>query len=249
MRSPLRLVALGALATLLGLAPAGCGGGAEMEVGPIPPVERLPGGATRGRAPKLPPGHPPAGASEEPAALPPGHPPLGSEPAAAPRAAGADSPGAAGSAAADAELPLKPTGGGSAEELARALAGTRSEAARKHFERGFRFAFTSAMASRRYDQAETELRRAIELDPSYAEAYRALAYAVFNMGLDYARSLPLYEKAIELKPDYGEAHYALAFMLGESDPRRGAEHFRKAMQLGVKDERNLRARYYAGVTD
>jgi Tfp pilus assembly protein PilF len=53
-----------------------------------------------------------------------------------------------------------------------------------------------------------------------------------------------YEKAVELDPDYGEAHYALSFMLTQFDVERGRKHFKKAMELGIPDERNLGPRFY-----
>jgi Tfp pilus assembly protein PilF len=144
------------------------------------------------------------------------------------------------------DLPLRKNGLNSAAELARALASSGSEEARRHLEAGFRRAFTTRREARDYRIAEEELRKAIEIDPTYAEAYRALAYAVFNTGLDFDGAIKLYEQAVSLKPDYGEAHYALAFMLGGRDPKTGREHFEKAMALGVKDERGLREKFYAG---
>jgi hypothetical protein len=228
-----------------------CNGGSDMTVGRIPPAEaRAPDEAAVAPAPA-----PPPAAPADEAALPPGHPPIGPAQGAMPRDA-VHAPFAAGAGGGmgmgddagendgDPELPIRLTGLNSAEELRRGLAALPDPEARAHFERGFRAAFTTVHERRHYGIAETELRKTIELAPGSAEAYRALAYAVFNKGLNFTEAVPLYEKAVALKPDYGEAHYALAFLLGQSDPERGAEHFRRAMALGVKDERNLRARYY-----
>ena len=69
------------------------------------------------------------------------------------------------------------------------------------------------------------------------------------VGLDIGSSAV---KAIELKPDYGEAHYALSFMCAmdpsnQANMAKGAEHFKRAMELGVEDERNLGQRFYPNV--
>jgi tetratricopeptide (TPR) repeat protein len=144
-----------------------------------------------------------------------------------------------------AELPLKKTGLNSREELERALRGTSDGVARSHFELAFRYAFTSRQDRRDYTLAENGFRRALDVDPRFAEAYRGLAYAVFNRGLRFDDAAPLYRKAVDLKPDYGEAHYALAFLLATSDPDAGRRHFKRAMELGVPDERQLGARFYA----
>lgn len=231
--------ALAALAVAIG----GCDGGSDMKVTKLPPR----GGAAPAAHASAPAAPPRATGGE---ALPQGHPPLsGDMPRDAMHAPFAGAPGMgmgdeAVETDGDPNLPLRKTGLNGAEELRRGLAGLASPDAKARFERGFRAAFTTVHERRNYEVAESELRKTIELAPDCAEAYRALAYAVFNRGLNFADALPLYEKAVALKPDYGEAHYALAFLLGASDPVRGAEHFRRAMTLGVKDERNLRARYY-----
>jgi hypothetical protein len=238
-------------------------GSSGMKVTAIPAGER--GAAAVPAAPEgsppAPAGHP--GPVSPDAPLPPGHPPIdgsggpvGAASGAMPRdavhapfAGEMGGMGMGGEIETDGnpDLPIRRSGLNSAEELQRGLASLPTAEARAHFELGFRSAFTTRQDRRRYELAEAELRKTLELAPTCAEAYRALAYAVFNRGLNFGESIPLYEKAVELKPDYGEAHYALAFMLGATDPARGAEHFRRAMQLGVKDERNLRARYYQAI--
>jgi TPR repeat protein len=65
------------------------------------------------------------------------------------------------------------------------------------------------------------------------------------MGFNVDGALADYKKAVELKPDYGEAHYALAFMYAMGDREKGVEHFKKAMALGVPDERNLGEKFYS----
>jgi len=147
----------------------------------------------------------------------------------------------------DEDLPLKKTGINSRAELDRGRAAATTDEARAAFERGFRLTFTTRQDRRGYQEALTLLRRAIDLEPKLAEAYRALGYAVFNTGGGFEGAIPLYEKAVAIRGDYGEAHYALAFFLGESDLTRGREHFRRSKELGVPDERGLGPRYYPDV--
>jgi hypothetical protein len=146
----------------------------------------------------------------------------------------------------DVELPLRRTGLDSRAELDRGLEHT-SSSAKPHLERGFRLCFTVRPEMRQYVVAEEELRKAIEIDPTVAEAYRALGYAVYNRSLNFDGAIPLYRKACELRPDYGEAHYALAFLLGTKSPAEGKDHFRKATELGIADELRLGPRFYPDV--
>jgi tetratricopeptide (TPR) repeat protein len=176
---------------------------------------------------------------DEAAQLPEGHPPLTGEAAPGSRL-GSDGP------TDDHALPLKATGLNSAEELDRALAGTENTEARAAMEDGYRKTFTANSELRDYPGAIDDLERAIALDPNYAEAHRALGYAQFNMGFNVDAADSEYQKAVALKPDYGEAHYALAFLYAMNDLDRGAEHYKKAMALGVEDERNLGERFYPG---
>lgn len=168
--------------------------------------------------------------------LPEGHPPIdGSTPSGTPVDPTA--------------LPLKATGAGSVAELERGRAATKNAEAAAAYEQGFRLTFTTASdpAERAYPQARELFKKAIELDPKYAEAYRGLAYAEFNIGFNKEAALTNYMKAIELKPDYGEAYYALAFMYAMDNPDKGADYFKKAMELGIADERELGTRFYPQV--
>jgi len=172
-------------------------------------------------------------------ALPEGHPPVdGSGGAPMMGSLGSDGP------TDDNPLPLKLTGINSVEELKMGMAYAKNDEARTLYEEGFRKTFTADPAKRDYQGAEADLKKAIELEPGYAPAYRALGYAQFNMGFNVQAALDNYKKAVEIDPNYGEAHYALAFMYAMNDLDKGAEHFKKAMELGVKDERNLGERFY-----
>ena len=173
--------------------------------------------------------------------LPEGHPPIGEQSA------------TAGGAPVDPKtLPLKEKGAGSLLELARAQAGTQNPAAAAAFSEGFHLTFTSDQSRRDYPRARDLFQQALRLDPKFAEAYRGLAYAEFNIGFNADAALQNYEQAIALKPDYGEAHYALSFMYAmdpsnQANMAKGAEHFKRAMELGIEDERNLGQRFYPNV--
>jgi Tfp pilus assembly protein PilF len=144
----------------------------------------------------------------------------------------------------DAELPLKLEGIGSAAELARALERLDDPEARERFELGFRSCFVKDREKRSYHTALTAMQEVLRKVPDFAPAYRVMAYARFNLSFDMAAARDLYEKAVQADPDYGEAHYALSFILTQFDPERGREHFERAMELGVPDERNLRQKFY-----
>ena len=171
------------------------------------------------------------------AALPEGHPPTAGGPTGT---LGSDAP------TDDDPLPLKLTGLTSLEELEASAAGTDNPEAREAFMAGYRKTFTADADKRDYAGAEQDLGRAVGLDPGFAEAHRALGYARFNLGFNVQAAMDGYLKAIELRPDYGEAHYALAFMYAMGDLESGKEHFEKAMELGIPDERSLGSRYYSG---
>jgi tetratricopeptide (TPR) repeat protein len=174
---------------------------------------------------------PAAGAS----GLPAGHPPM------QPPDAASGPP-----AATDGEaLPLKLSGIGSIQELERAYARLHDPALRKSLENGFRYTFTEKTQFRDKAAAKVEFDRVIAADPGCAAAYRGLAYVVYNPSAP-DESISLYKKALDLDADYGEAHYALSFILAVVPERRaeGLEHFRRAMSLGVPDERKLGERFY-----
>jgi len=148
----------------------------------------------------------------------------------------------------DNALPLKLTGLNSLEEMKQGMQGTENAEARADFEAGYRKTFTADGSKRDYAGAILDLNKALALDPKFAQAHRALGYAQFNMGFNTDGALAEYLKAVELKPDYGEAHYALAFMyaMPGQDRAKGEEHYKKAMELGIPDERGLGERFYNG---
>ena len=65
---------------------------------------------------------------------------------------------------------------------------------------------------RKLKEAEVSTRKAIELNPDYAEAHSNLGNILKNLGKLKEAEL-LYRKAIELKPDIAEAHSNLGNVL------------------------------------
>jgi tetratricopeptide (TPR) repeat protein len=183
----------------------------------------------------------PENAEKDKAALPEGHPPV--------EGGGAMTGGLGDSGPTDGNaLPLRLEGLSSVEELEKGKTMTENAEARAAFESGFRKTFTSDAQKRDYTGATQDLDRALGLDPNFAAAYRARGYAKFNLGFNVPDALSDYLKAVELRPDYGEAHYALAFMYampGQGDIQKGAVHFKRAMELGVPDERGLKEKFYS----
>lgn len=139
----------------------------------------------------------------------------------------------------DDALPLKKTGLGSAEELAKALQRVQGDEARQRFEEGFRLTFCVDRGRRDLKRARAAFEEVLTVQPTLAEAYRGLAYVALSDRFDVTQAEAHYRKALELRPDYGEVHYALAFLYAMNDRARGAEHFKKAMEAGVPDEQGL----------
>ena len=143
------------------------------------------------------------------------------------------------------EIALKASGLNSAEEMNRALGGLSDSELRSDFETAFRSSFSAKQAQRNYPLAVEAAERVVAGNPGFAPGYRVLGYAYFNTGRQ-SQALTAYRKSVEIDPGYGEAHYALAFMYAMGDLASGREHFRKAMELGIPDERDLGNRFYSG---
>ena len=187
-----------------------------------------------------------AGCGQKQGAEPPGAAPMPLQPSTA-QAPPVEAPfmqgGATGPSEEGQALPLKLAGMNSLEEMRRALAKLPDQPSRDLFERAYRLTFTSDASGRNYAEAESGFRQVLQKNPKSAESYRGLGYALFNEGQGDS-ALENYLKAIEIDPDYGEAHYAVAFLYAIGDTSKGRQHFQKAMQLGIPDERKLGERFY-----
>ena len=110
------------------------------------------------------------------------------------------------------------------------------------------------MLKREYEaQAQIEVNQALALDPDIPEAHFLLGEIdIFRGRLDEA--IRSYRRALEIAPDLSGAHYGLAFLYGSEGKMMGVAaklesgrlHFKRALELGVEDERHLRDQYYSG---
>ena len=98
--------------------------------------------------------------------------------------------------------------------------------ANEYFQQGLNFAAQQNTAS-----AEEAFRRAIQIDPNFAEAYANLASILANQNR-LAEALPYLETAIRLKPNLPEFYYMRAKVLSAQNKRAEAvESVKKARDL------------------
>ena len=76
----------------------------------------------------------------------------------------------------------------------------------------------------KHQEAELELKKAISLNPKYANAYYNLAVLLMGQGKLKEAELEL-KKAIKFKPDFAIAHYNLGFILKDLGRLKEAESF------------------------
>lgn len=91
-----------------------------------------------------------------------------------------------------------------------------------------------AYNKQQYRDAEIAFKKAIELNPKYAEAYANLGalYAKFK---DYAKAIQLYQKCIKIKPTYAGAYTNLGNALNKIKRHEEAVYFHKiAISLDAK---------------
>ena len=85
-----------------------------------------------------------------------------------------------------------------------------------------------------YKDAEIHFKKAIELDPKYAEAYANLGalYAKFK---EYDKAIKLYQECIKIKPSYAGAYTNLGNALNKTDRHEEAVYFHK-MAISLDDK-------------
>jgi Flp pilus assembly protein TadD len=71
------------------------------------------------------------------------------------------------------------------------------------------------------EAAQVEFQRAIDLDPSLAEAHYSLGIASWQLG-DFPAAIKQMKAAITIRPSYAEAHYMLGITLKQSGNLDGA---------------------------
>jgi tetratricopeptide (TPR) repeat protein len=83
----------------------------------------------------------------------------------------------------------------------------------------------------RLDEAVEQLQKALELNPSFAEAHYNLGHVLVQKG-QMDEAIAQYQKALELNPDYPDAHYNLGNVLVEKGQVDEAiAQYQKALQL------------------
>lgn len=86
------------------------------------------------------------------------------------------------------------------------------------------------------ERASAAYRRALTLNPGYAEAYNDLGVALESMG-DLANAEKAYQEALLLKPDFAAAHSNLALLYEEAGRKEeAAEHWTARIRLGPPDD-------------
>jgi eukaryotic-like serine/threonine-protein kinase len=97
----------------------------------------------------------------------------------------------------------------------------------------------------RYELAEAEYRRAIEIEPNNSDAYRRLGLVLEqNNQLDAA--LAAYRQALQAEPNYYSNHQALgSFYVGRANYGEAAKYFSKTVELAPGEPS---AHYVLGVT-
>jgi Flp pilus assembly protein TadD len=84
------------------------------------------------------------------------------------------------------------------------------------------------------EQAESEFRVALEIDPNYEEALFNLA--VLEAESDIGKASSLLQKAIDIDPQYAEAHRELGVLFQKEGNMEEAEyHLRRALELDPMD--------------
>ncbi|MBI3322533.1 MAG: tetratricopeptide repeat protein [Candidatus Omnitrophica bacterium] len=86
------------------------------------------------------------------------------------------------------------------------------------------------------ERASAAYRRAVSLNPGYAEAYNDLGVVLETMG-DLENAEEAYRSSVLIKPDFGAAHTNLALLYEESGrPAEAAEHWAARIRLGPPDD-------------
>ncbi|MFN2200452.1 MAG: tetratricopeptide repeat protein, partial [Caldilineaceae bacterium] len=92
-----------------------------------------------------------------------------------------------------------------------------SEYADAYVQRGMAYASFDESESNDYEQAISDLEKALELGVNSAEAYYYLGLAIFGARGADRQALANFEKALELKPDYADAYYYRGLVFANFD--------------------------------
>jgi TolB-like protein/tRNA A-37 threonylcarbamoyl transferase component Bud32 len=101
-----------------------------------------------------------------------------------------------------------------------------------------------------YPKAKAAALKALELDPTSAEAHTSLAQVLFDYDRDLEASLKEFQAAIKLSPNYANAHHWYAFRLAEmgrsEEAVREIEQARRLDPLSVRINANVALILYEG---
>ena len=98
----------------------------------------------------------------------------------------------------------------------------------------YSFKGTDYANKRMFDEAITECKKAIEINPNLAEVHSNLGVAYANKGM-YDEAIAELEKAIEINPNYTTAHVNLAVAYyHKGEYSLAIKHCDKAIELGCK---------------
>lgn len=104
--------------------------------------------------------------------------------------------------------------------------GSKNPVAQKSFQEGLDFYKAKNLA-----EAEKSFRKAVEVDPNFAEAYANLGSVLANQD-KVSQAIPQFEKAISLRPDVPFLHYQLGVALYlEKRPTDAIASLQKAKEL------------------
>ena len=84
---------------------------------------------------------------------------------------------------------------------------------------------------KQFDNAIKSYKKAIKINPDFAEAYYNMAIAQKVIG-EFEEAIKSYKKALKIKPNYFEAHYNLGNILSEKGDKKAAiDSYEFALQI------------------
>ena len=117
------------------------------------------------------------------------------------------------------------------------------QTAKEYFDKGIAY-----LNKGMFDQAITELKKALEIDPNLAEAYTTLGAAYAGKGM-LDKAIAEFKKAIEINPNYAMAHndLGIAYLDKGGMLNEAITEFQKAIEIDpnyAEAHNNLAVSYY-----
>ena len=83
----------------------------------------------------------------------------------------------------------------------------------------------------RLEESIGYLRKALQLNPEYSDAYNNLGSTLYKQG-NFEKAVEYFKKALELNPQYYSAYNNLGTVLGQQGrPKEAIKHFKKALEI------------------